>query len=108
MEDYGDAYEDRIQRALEAYNHGGFKSLCAAAHSHHVPDPRFHARVTMTDPRKAGRPFTNKRLNKEQEAAVRLCIKRYDDLGFSDWPQMIHNAATYIPRVLEPWTPHAY
>ncbi|KAF2185309.1 hypothetical protein K469DRAFT_457282, partial [Zopfia rhizophila CBS 207.26] len=78
-------------------------SLRATAHNYHVPYPRLHARF-QNRPSKVGHPSTNKLLNEKQATALRLYIKRCNDLGFSALPHIIHDAATYILKSSNPDT----
>ena len=97
MEEFGQAreVEERIHHALEGFDNGIFKTLRDAADKHHVPYTRIYARY-HDRPSKIGRPGTNKRLNPEQEAALRLYIRRCDEIGYSALPHMIYDAATCI------------
>src|SRR5580692_325483 len=89
MEEFGQAreVEERIHHALEGFDNGNFKTLRDAADKHHVPYTRIYARYHVR-PSKIGRPGTNKRLNPEQEAALRLYIRRCDEIGYSALPHM--------------------
>ena len=97
MEEFGTAVEveERISNARENYFDGNFVSLHAAATKHHVPYSRLYARQ-HSRPSKVGRPGPNKWLNPEQEAALRLYIRRCDEIGYSAMPFMVYNAATCI------------
>ena len=97
MEEFGTAVEveERISNARENYFDGNFASLRAAATKHHVPYFHLYARQ-HSRPSKVGRPGPNKRLNPEQEASLRLYIRRYDEIGYSAMPFMVYNAATCI------------
>jgi hypothetical protein len=97
MEEFGQAreVEERIHHALEGFDNGKFKTLRDAADKHHVPYTRIYAHY-HDRPSKIGRPGTNKRLNPEQEAALRLYIRRCNKIGYSALPHMIYDAATCI------------
>jgi hypothetical protein len=108
MEEFGRAreVEERIQHALEGVDDGKFKTLRDAADKHHVPYTRIYARY-HDRPSKIGRPGTKKRLNPEQEAALRLYIRRCDEIGYSALPHIVYDAATTILKesCLDPTIP---
>ena len=98
--------EEQIISTLISYDARNHKSLRAAANEYNVPyshlNAQYHNRLS-----KVGWPLSNRHLNPEQEAALRLYIHRCDEIGYSAMPHMIHNAATYILKSsnLNPFIP---
>ena len=102
--DYGKSkdVEERIQKAIAALSAEPDLTITAAARRFIVPPRHLRARLNGC-PSRIDRDGPSKRLNKDQQKALKAYLKRCNELGMPALgPQLIHAAQSIIDRALPP------
>jgi DDE superfamily endonuclease/Tc5 transposase DNA-binding domain len=90
--------EQQLQRAIDAFQRGGFDTKAAAARYFDIPYKRFIARLQGRLPRTA-RPATYSRLADHEEKAIIQFMDAIDSMGMPGNKYTIQTTANYLLRM---------
>jgi ribosomal protein L20 len=105
MSDRYKGTEDRMKKALDAYNSDQTLKIAPLAREYEVSYPTLYHQIHDRKS-KSTREASNKALNKKQETTLKLWIQRLDNAGCSSTLDMIeHCANAILRRMIDPNDP---